>query len=143
MDLIRHVVVFDAADIAGVSAFWAALLDGVVIDDDPRFHCVTDNQGNWILGIQHAPDHVAPQWPDGQAQQVHVDFHTTDPVAAHARALELGATVLQDAEDLEADEGYRVYADPAGHPFCMGWGYPTQERLREFLANYKSEPTQA
>ena len=35
MDLIRHVVVFDAADVAAVSAFWAAMLDGSVVDEDP------------------------------------------------------------------------------------------------------------
>ena len=36
----------------------------------------------------------------------------------HGRALSLGAVLLQDRSDDE-DEPLRVYADPAGHPFCI------------------------
>lgn len=136
MDLIRHVVVFDAADVASESAFWAAILDGSLVDEDPLFHCVIDSQGNWLIGVQHAPDHVPPDWPDGEPQQVHIDFHVTDPAAAHRRAIDLGARLLQDATDSESDQGHRVYADPAGHPFCLGWGHPNQEQLAQFLATH-------
>lgn len=139
MDLIRHVVVFDAADVAAESAFWAAMLGGIVIDDDPRFHVVIDGKGNWLVGVQRAPDHVPPDWPDGEPQQVHVDFHVTDPATAHRRALDLGAQLLQDTTDPESDHGHRVYADPAGHPFCLGWGQPTQERLARFLATREDD----
>jgi predicted enzyme related to lactoylglutathione lyase len=143
MDLIRHVVVFDAADVAAESAFWAAMLNGIVVDDDPRFHCVVDSQGNWLVGVQRAPDHVPPDWPDGEPQQIHVDFHVTDQAAAHRRALDLGARLLEDATDPDADHGHRVYADPAGHPFCLGWGHPDQEQLAQFLASYGGrQPTQ-
>ncbi|MDJ0663152.1 MAG: VOC family protein [Acidimicrobiia bacterium] len=136
MDLIRHVVVFDAADVATESAFWAEMLGGSVVDEDPQFHCVIDSQGNWLVGVQHAPDHVPPDWPDGEPQQVHIDFHVTDPAAAHRRAIDLGSRLLQDATDPDADHGYRVYADPAGHPFCLGWGHPNHEQLAQFLSTY-------
>jgi len=139
MDLIRHVVVFDAADVAAESSFWAAMLDGTVIDGDARFHCVIDKQGNWLVGVQHAPDHVPPDWPDGQPQQIHVDFHVTDPQASVARALELGARPLLNDDDPGSDEGHHVYADPAGHPFCIGWGHPTEEQLAEFLATLSGD----
>lgn len=33
----------------------------------------------------------------------------------------LGARLLQGA-DADDPEGFRVYADPAGHPFCLRWG---------------------
>lgn len=95
VDRIRHVVVFDAADVSAESAFWAAMLDGIVVDDDPRFRCAIDQQGNWLVGVQHAPKHVPPDWPDGQPQQVHVDFHVTDPASAHRRAIDLGAYASQ------------------------------------------------
>jgi len=36
----------------------------------------------------------------------------------HTRALALGATLLFDRSD-DAQEPLRVYADPAGHPFCI------------------------
>jgi uncharacterized glyoxalase superfamily protein PhnB len=132
MRFLRHVVVFDADDIAAESAFWAGMLDGRVIADD-TFHCVIDADGQWRMGVQLAPDHRPPDWPHGESQQVHVDLHVDDPVTAHSRAVELGAVVLQPADDLTADEGYQVYADPAGHPFCIGWGHPDEATLRSFL----------
>jgi hypothetical protein len=36
----------------------------------------------------------------------------------HERALALGARLLQDRSD-DPEEQLRVYADPAGHPFCI------------------------
>jgi len=135
MRFIRHVVVFDAADIAAESAFWAALLDGQVIrDDDERFHCVVDHDGNRLIGVQHAPDHRPPDWPDGAPQQVHLDFHAEDPTSAIAQATRLGARTLRADGDLADDDGHYVLADPAGHPFCIGWGHPDDAQLRRFLA---------
>jgi predicted enzyme related to lactoylglutathione lyase len=63
---------------------------------------------------------VAPQWPDGEPQQIHLDLYVDDIAAAHAAAMALGARVLQAAE-LTAPSGFQVYADPAGHPFCLCW----------------------
>ncbi len=133
MDTVRQVIVFDAAEIARESAFWASLLGGRVVDDDPAFHCVLDSAGQWRVGVQLAPDHVAPGWPDGGPQQVHLDLHVTDPIAAHEEATRLGAALLRPG-DLEAEEGHQVYADPAGHPFCIGWGHPSQAALADFVA---------
>jgi Glyoxalase-like domain len=36
----------------------------------------------------------------------------------HERALALGARLLEDRSD-DPEEALRVYADPAGHPFCI------------------------
>jgi hypothetical protein len=61
-------------------------------------------------------------WPDGpRPQQLHLDL--TVPTAAdldgqHERALALGARLLLDRSS-DPDEPLRVYADPAGHPFCI------------------------
>lgn len=129
MRLQRHVVVFDAADVDTVSSFWARLLGGRVFADD-TFHCVLDGDGRWLIGVQLAPDHVPPGWPDGTAQQVHLDLHVDDADAAHAEALTCGARLLRDADDPTAAAGFRVYADPAGHPFCIGWGHPGDESVK-------------
>ena len=64
-----------------------------------------------------------PDWPHGAAQQVHLDLHVDDPVGAHDEVMALGARLLQAADDLTVAEGHQVYADPAGHPFCIGWGH--------------------
>ena len=61
-------------------------------------------------------------WPDGPVpQQLHLDL--TVPSAdelevQHERATALGAQLLLDRSD-DAEEPLRVYADPAGHPFCI------------------------
>ena len=52
-------------------------------------------------------------------QQIHLDVMVDDPAAAGAAVLALGARKL---------DGDGVYADPAGHPFCLiprpGWAEP-------------------
>ncbi|WP_051759384.1 VOC family protein [Herbidospora cretacea] len=133
MDMVRQVIVFDAADLHAESAFWAGVLGGHVFEDD-GWHSVVDGSGEWRVGVQLAPDHVPPDWPDGNPQQVHLDLHVDDPRAAHETAMALGARLLRAAADLDAAEGHQVYADPAGHPFCIGWGHPSREALAAFVA---------
>jgi catechol 2,3-dioxygenase-like lactoylglutathione lyase family enzyme len=120
MKIARQITVFDAADIAAESAFWAGLLGGTVYEDDDFHSVIVD--GKWRFGVQLAPNHVPPEWPDGpQQQQVHLDLHVEDIRAAHEHAISLGARLLKAADDLDTEEGHQVYADPAGHPFCLGW----------------------
>jgi len=123
MKINRQVVVFDAADLEAESSFWAGKLRGRVARDDD-WHSVLDADGEWRLGTQYAPNHVPPQWPDGeQQQQVHLDLHVDDPRSAQHEVMKRGARLLQPAEDFDATEGHQVFASPAGHPFCIGWGH--------------------
>ncbi|MFL6169853.1 MAG: VOC family protein [Ornithinibacter sp.] len=131
MRVIRTVVVFDAADLAAESSFWAGMLDGHVFEDE-RFHSVIDSAGMWRVGVQLVPHHVPPEWQDGAPQQVHLDLHVEDPVRAHDQAVGLGARVLRSG-DMTSEEGHHVFADPAGHPFCIGWGQPSHEALAAFV----------
>jgi predicted enzyme related to lactoylglutathione lyase len=119
MKISRMAVVLDAADLNAVSSFWASLLGGTVEADDDWHTVVVDGEPR--LEVQLAPDHTPPEWPDGAPQQVHFDLFVDDVAAAHEEAVGLGAQVLQEA-DLTADKGFQVYADPAGHPFCLCWG---------------------
>ena len=116
-----QVVVIDAADLAAVSGFWAGVLGGAV-DAEDDWHMVMDRDGTPRIGVQLAANHVPPDWPDGdQQQQLHRDLWVTDFEAAHDEVIELGAVLLQQASDVTAEEGFQVYADPAGHPFCLCW----------------------
>ena len=124
MKIERQIIVFDAADLATESAFWAGVLGGRVVPDDvDGWHSVLDADGRWRIGVQLAPDHIPPDWPHGGSQQIHLDLHVDDPASAHDEVIALGARLLQAADDLTAPEGHQVYADPAGHPFCIGWGH--------------------
>lgn len=120
MKIKQTVLVFDAADLEAVSAFWATVLGGEVQAGDD-WHTVSVN-GEERLGFQLAPDHVPPVWPRGDhSQQLHLDLYVDDIATAHDEAMAAGARLLED-RDRTAPGGYVVYADPAGHPFCLCWG---------------------
>jgi catechol 2,3-dioxygenase-like lactoylglutathione lyase family enzyme len=120
MSILRQILVFDAADLEAESAFWAGLLGGTVQAEDD-WHTVFVG-GQPRLAVQLAPDHVPPEWPDGAPQQLHLDLYVDDLQGAHEQALSLGGRLLKPADDPAAVEGFQVYADPAGHPFCFCWG---------------------
>ncbi len=40
--------------------------------------------------------------------------------------MSLGATVLKEAEVADSPDTFQVYADPAGHPFCLCWVKPRE-----------------
>src|SRR5438067_13360768 len=86
MKIKRQIIVFDAADLAAESAFWAGLLGGTVVAEDDWHSVLVD--GEWRLGIQLALNHVPPEWPDGTPQQIHLDLYVDDLKAAHERSEE-------------------------------------------------------
>jgi predicted enzyme related to lactoylglutathione lyase len=120
MKISRTIIVLDAADLTAASAFWAGLLGGTVEADDDWHTIRVDGEPR--VAIQLAPDHDAPQRPGGAPQQIHLDLYVEDPAAAHDEAMALGARLLQAAGSLSSKSGFQVYADPAGHPFCLCWG---------------------
>jgi hypothetical protein len=117
MRITRQVVVFDAADLAAESTFWAGVLDGTVGAEDDWHRVMVDGESR--VAVQLAPNHVPPDWPDGTPeQQIHLDLWVEDFAAAHDRVMSLGARVLKPPA---GDDNFQVYADPAGHPFCLCW----------------------
>ena len=83
---------------------------------------VLRNPGGVQLAFQRADELPASTWPSPEIpQQTHLD--TTVPSQdeldrQHQRALDLGGRLLFDRSD-DPEEPLRVYADPAGHPFCI------------------------
>lgn len=81
-----------------------------------------DSAGAVALAFQKVGELPEATWPHGPVpQQLHMD--TTVPTAAdldiaHERAMALGARLLED-RSADPQEPLRVYADPAGHPFCI------------------------
>jgi catechol 2,3-dioxygenase-like lactoylglutathione lyase family enzyme len=106
-----HHVVLDCPDPAALAAFYSALLGLPVTYRDSDWVVVAASDKTSGLAFQRDPGHQSPTWPDPMVpQQVHLDVMVEDPVAAGPRVLALGAVKL-DGDD--------VYADPAGHPFCL------------------------
>ncbi|GAA4288293.1 VOC family protein [Georgenia daeguensis] len=119
MRIKQQVVVFDAADVATESSFWAGLLGGTVAADDDWHMVLVDGEPR--VAVQLSPNHVPPEWPDGNPQQIHLDLWVDDIDASHREALSLGATLLRAAQESDDPASFQVYADPAGHPFCLCW----------------------
>lgn len=109
-----HTVVIDCPNPATLAEFYSELLGLPITRRDSDW--VTIGGDGWPqVAFQLAPDLQPPAWPDpGRPQQFHLDVHVDDIDAAEQRVLALGATRLPGGE-IE----FRVYADPAGHPFCL------------------------
>jgi catechol-2,3-dioxygenase len=106
-------VVLDAANIADLSAFYSALAGWTERYRGDDWITMTTDDG-WRIGLQEAPDHQPPRWPDpGYPQQAHLDLRVPDLGEASARAVALGASLLR------VNETWHTLADPAGHPFDL------------------------
>ena len=115
-------VVLDAADLTGLADFYVALAGWTRTDVEDDWITMTTPDG-WRVAVQLAPDHVPPRWPDpAHPQQFHLDLWAGDIDAAEPAVLAAGATVHEHQPSQNG--GFRVYTDPAGHPFCL-IGHPT------------------
>ena len=108
----QHHVVIDCPDPSGLAAFYSELLGLPVTYESPDWMVVAEDVHASGLAFQRAPEHQPPRWPDPRhPQQIHLDVMVDDVEAAGVAVLKLGASRLS--------EGDHVYADLAGHPFCL------------------------
>ena len=108
--------VFDCPDPRALAAFYAQVLGMRVNEDDGDWIVIGREPGARELAFQRAEHWVPPRWPDPEKpQQLHLDIRVDDVDAAERAVLALGATRLPN----EHENGFRVFADPVGHPFCL------------------------
>jgi catechol 2,3-dioxygenase-like lactoylglutathione lyase family enzyme len=111
--------VVDCPDPRALAAFYAEVLGMRVTEDSADWVVIGRAPGWRELAFQRADPWVPPAWPDPQRpQQAHLDVRVADVEAAERAVLALGARRLAG----EAGTGFRVFADPAGHPFCLVYG---------------------
>ncbi|MFY1615177.1 VOC family protein [Micromonospora sp. WMMD736] len=127
-------VVLDGTDARTLAEFYRQLMGFVYRPgDEPPADGRPDERGrDWLVlrspsgGVQIAFQQVdsLPEttWPTNDVpQQLHLDL-TVDSVdellVQHERVLRLGGRLRYDRIE-DPDEPLRVYADPAGHPFCI------------------------
>jgi hypothetical protein len=107
-------VALDCPDIGALAAFYADITGGKVTYLGNDWATVNGPGGR--IDFQTAPGHTPPAWPDpASPMQMHLDFDIDDLDAAEARVLAAGATKY----GFQPNDHCRVYADPAGHPFCL------------------------
>ena len=108
-------VTVNCPDAAELAAFYAGITGGR-ITFSKRAWATLEGPGGRI-DFQTVPDRTPPTWPGNTSpNRLHLDFLVDDLAAAEARVLAAGATRYQFQPN--ADHCL-VFADPAGHPFCL------------------------
>lgn len=109
------VTVLDCPDPQALAQFYGALLGWEVDRDEPDWCAIRADYGDSIA-FQAVEGYVPPQWPGQSApQQMHLDVDVDDLDVAEAAVLELGAV----KHEHQPGSTFRVFLDPAGHPFCL------------------------
>ena len=108
-------VSLDCADPKILASFWAELLGGEIVFTSDDFVAVKLD-GVWISTVR-VDNYESPDWPDGSPpKQIHLDLAVDDLDVAEHEALRIGAV---KSENQPEPDRWRVYFDPAGHPFCL------------------------
>ena len=113
-DIVGHPFCLYPADVPA-PVLWRLVIDAHNPDALQKFYGrVLGTDTTPTLAFQHS-DAEPPRWPDpAHPAQVHVDFMFDDPQPIAMLIIEFGGSILRERD------GFPVYADPAGHPFCIG-----------------------
>jgi hypothetical protein len=127
-------VVLDTSEVRGLAEFYRELFglryrpgdeSPPAGEPDPKgrdWLVLRHPDGRPALAFQHVDELPKSTWPEGSVpQQLHLDTSvpTVEDLDIHSeRAVALGARLLLDRSD-DREEPLRVYADLAGHPFCI------------------------
>ncbi|WP_231925234.1 VOC family protein [Micromonospora purpureochromogenes] len=127
-------VVLDCTDARSLAEFYRSLL-GLVYrpgDEPPQAGHADERGRDWLvlrnpdggpqLAFQQVDELPESTWPENRVpQQLHLDLTVAsveELQVQHERVMRLGGRLLYDRSD-DPDEPLRVYADLAGHPFCI------------------------
>ncbi len=109
-------LVLDCPDPDALADFYQAIVGGETI---------ASGSGKWvelrangtIVAFQRIDDNRPPTWPSSDVpQQAHLDIDVDDLDVGEAALGGLGA---RKADVQPKPSEFRVFIDPAGHPFCL------------------------
>jgi hypothetical protein len=107
-------IVIDCPDPGALAAFYGALLDWNA-EVSSGWADVRGEYGQCI-SFQQVEAYAPPRWPAQEVpQQMHLDVIVDDLDAAETAVIDLGAT----RHEHQPGTSFRVFLDPAGHPFCL------------------------
>lgn len=111
----------DCDDPVRLANFYAQIIGGTIHE----FEFAASGESGWVeirdgevrlLAFQKVADYQAPTWPSGGLpQQMHLDFEVEYLDAGEEFVVSIGALKSQ----VQPGETFRVFLDPAGHPFCL------------------------
>lgn len=107
-------VAVDCPDPGALARFYGTILDWrIEVSTDRASACSEDGR---CIAFHRVADYTPPTWPTQERpKQMHLDMLVDDLDAAEEAVTELGATRHPD----QPGTSYRVFLDPAGHPFCL------------------------
>jgi len=109
----------DVPDGKAIAPFYSELL-GLPVTYEGDEGAAIGDQNTFMIMFQNVEEYHPPQWPDPAfPQQYHLDIGVDDVDEAEKKVLAMGAKLLQGGT---GSKGFRVYADPVGHTFCLCWG---------------------
>ncbi len=112
-------LVVDCPDAHALALFWAALLGRRIDEMTQGWVSLNQGEDGHRLSFQQVEDYAPPVWPGQRVpQQAHLDVLVEDLEEADARVTALGAIPLTDVLH-PGPKQWRIYSDPAGHPFCL------------------------
>jgi predicted enzyme related to lactoylglutathione lyase len=107
-------IVIDCPDPGALARFYGAMLDWKIdVSANPASVCAEYGQ---CISFHQVAGYTPPTWPTQERpQQMHLDVIVDDLDSAQAAVTDLGATRHPD----QPGTSFRVFLDPAGHPFCL------------------------
>jgi Glyoxalase-like domain len=109
-------LIIDCPDPAVLATFYSQVLGTEMYESGDDWAEIATGTGERpLLAFQRVDDYNAPTWPSqGVPQQMHLDIKVENFDVAEPALLALGATKTGSETPT-----FRVYLDPAGHPFCL------------------------
>lgn len=112
-------LVLDCEDAPTLAAFWASVLGRNIAHREDGWVSLSRGEDGHCLSFQEVQNYQPPRWPGQEVpQQMHLDVLVQDLATAEAEVRALGATPMSEVLD-PGPRQWRIYADPAGHPFCI------------------------
>jgi catechol 2,3-dioxygenase-like lactoylglutathione lyase family enzyme len=109
------ILAIDCPDPTALATFYGMMLGWEIIEAAEDRAAVRAEYGQCI-SFHRVEAYVPPTWPSQvKPQQMHLDALVDDIDAAEVAVLDLGATKSEH----QPGTSYRVFLDPAGHPFCL------------------------
>ncbi len=106
----------DTSDTVALAEFYSAITGWPIRPYDGTGWIQLESDGGATIAFQEVADHTPPVWPGSDhPQQLHIDFDVPDLDAGEAQVLAIGARKAE----YQPGTSFRVYLDPAGHPFCL------------------------
>ena len=107
--------VLDCPDPGTLARFYGGLLGwNVSVDDDGSWADIRSDAR--CISFQQVEGYRPPEWPSQDVpQQMHLDVVVDDLDVGEAAVIGLGATLAEH----QPGTRFRVFLDPAGHPFCL------------------------